>query len=85
MYIGYSPSFLENSGDIFPTASGGELGTSYFLPRIVGRGRAAQALLTGKEISTDQAEQWGLLNEAGLRDVGLQSISLAGNLSCKTI
>jgi len=42
---------------------GGELGTSYFLPRIVGRGRAAQALLTGKEISTDQAEQWGLLNE----------------------
>ena len=51
------------------TLSGGELGTSYFLPRIVGRGRAAQALLTGKEISTDQAEQWGLLNEAGLRDV----------------
>lgn len=42
---------------------GGELGTSYFLPRIVGRGRAAAHLLTGKEISTEQAEQWGLLNE----------------------
>ena len=44
--------------------AGGELGTSYFLPRIVGRGRAAAHLLTGKEISTEQAEQWGLLNEA---------------------
>eukprot|EP00435_Cladocopium_sp_Y103_P012393 s1601_g3.t1 len=40
-----------------------ELGTSYFLPRLVGRGRAAAHLLTGKEISTEQAEQWGLLNE----------------------
>ena len=47
------------------SAPGGELGTSYFLPRIVGRGRAAAHLLTGKEISTEQAEQWGLLNEAG--------------------
>ncbi|CAK9064530.1 unnamed protein product [Durusdinium trenchii] len=42
---------------------GGELGTSYFLPRIVGRGRAAEALLTGKPISASKAEQWGLLNE----------------------
>ena len=49
---------------MFDTFAGGELGTSYFLPRIVGRGRAAAHLLTGKEISTKQAEQWGLLNEA---------------------
>ena len=49
------------------TLAGGELGTSYFLPRIIGRGRAAAHLLTGKEISTQQAEQWGLLNEAWIQ------------------
>merc|ERR1711972_880244 len=41
---------------------GGELGTSFFLPRIVGRQRAASILLTGKEINAEQAEQWGLLS-----------------------
>lgn len=52
--------------------SGGELGTSYFLPRLVGRGRAAAALLTGKEISTEQAEQWGLLNEVRMFSLEMQ-------------
>eukprot|EP00930_Biecheleria_cincta_P032095 TRINITY_DN22261_c0_g1_i1.p1 TRINITY_DN22261_c0_g1~~TRINITY_DN22261_c0_g1_i1.p1 ORF type:complete len:307 (-),score=52.11 TRINITY_DN22261_c0_g1_i1:188-1054(-) len=42
---------------------GGELGTSYFLPRIVGRGRAASLLLTGKEINATEAERWGLVTE----------------------
>eukprot|EP00438_Fugacium_kawagutii_P013997 Skav200410 [mRNA] locus=scaffold236:283763:288433:- [translate_table: standard] len=50
-------------GEAYGRHKRGELGTSYFLPRLVGRGRAAAALLTGKEISTEQAEQWGLLNE----------------------
>lgn len=42
---------------------GGELGTSYFLPRIVGRGRAASMLLTGGEIGAEKAESWGLVTE----------------------
>eukprot|EP00931_Biecheleriopsis_adriatica_P086319 TRINITY_DN61017_c0_g1_i1.p1 TRINITY_DN61017_c0_g1~~TRINITY_DN61017_c0_g1_i1.p1 ORF type:complete len:289 (+),score=55.77 TRINITY_DN61017_c0_g1_i1:29-895(+) len=42
---------------------GGELGTSYFLPRIVGRGRAASVLLTGGEIDAKKAEDWGLITE----------------------
>lgn len=42
---------------------GGELGTSYFLPRIVGRGRAASVLLTGGEIGAQKAENWGLVTE----------------------
>lgn len=42
---------------------GGELGTSYFLPRIVGRGRAASVLLTGAEIDAVKAEQWGLITQ----------------------
>merc|ERR550532_1434141 len=42
---------------------GGELGTSYFLPRIIGRGRAASVLLTGGEINAVKAERWGLITQ----------------------
>lgn len=50
---------------------GGELGTSYFLPRIVGRGRAASVLLTGGEINAEKAEQWGLITQLVSRDEDL--------------
>lgn len=47
---------------------GGELGTSYFLPRIIGRGRAASILLTGGEICAQKAEQWGLITQLVSRE-----------------
>ena len=34
--------------------SGGELGTSYFLPRAVGRARAAEILMTGRTVKASQ-------------------------------
>jgi enoyl-CoA hydratase len=33
------------------------------LPRIVGRGRALDMILTGREVSVEEAHQWGLVNE----------------------
>jgi enoyl-CoA hydratase len=33
------------------------------LPRIVGRGRALDMILTGREVSVQEAHQWGLVNE----------------------
>ncbi|CAJ1418571.1 unnamed protein product [Effrenium voratum] len=42
---------------------GGELGTSFFLPKLIGRGRASEALLTGRPILAPEAAQWGLLNQ----------------------
>jgi enoyl-CoA hydratase len=33
------------------------------LPRIVGRGRALDMILTGREVSAQEASQWGLVNE----------------------
>lgn len=42
--------------------SGGEMGIAYLLPRIVGSGRAAELMLTGRPIGADEALQWGLVN-----------------------
>lgn len=40
------------------------MGTTYFLPRLVGTARAHQLLLTGDVISGEEAEQLGLVNRA---------------------
>lgn len=41
--------------------SGGELGTSYFLPRMIGSTRAAEILMTGRTIEAAEAERIGLV------------------------
>jgi enoyl-CoA hydratase len=52
----FTPSFI-NIG-----LSGGEMGTSYFLPRAVGMPRAAEILLTGRTVGAAEAERIGLIN-----------------------
>ena len=53
----FIPSFI-NLG-----LSGGELGTSYYLPRLVGSARAAEILMTGRAVRADEAEKIGLVNK----------------------
>lgn len=53
---GFTPSFI-NIG-----LSGGELGSSYFLPRLVGAARAAEILMTGRTVDAAEAERIGLIS-----------------------
>jgi len=51
----FTPSFI-NIG-----LSGGEMGTTYFLPRLLGSTRAAEILLTGRTVEAAEAERIGLV------------------------
>jgi enoyl-CoA hydratase len=52
----FTPSFI-NIG-----LSGGELGSSYFLPKLVGNARAADILLTGRTVDAAEADKIGLVS-----------------------
>ncbi len=52
----FTPSFI-NIG-----LSGGEMGTTFFLPQKVGSGRAAEILLTGRTVDAQEAEKIGLVS-----------------------
>jgi enoyl-CoA hydratase/carnithine racemase len=43
--------------------SGGDMGSAYLLPRMVGLGRATQLLMLGDTIGAEQAERIGLISE----------------------
>lgn len=42
--------------------AGCDMGACALLPRIIGQGRAAELLFTGRSMSGDEAERWGFLN-----------------------
>ncbi len=42
--------------------AGCDMGACAILPRIVGQGRAAELLFTGRSMTGDEAERWGFLN-----------------------
>jgi enoyl-CoA hydratase len=66
----FTPSFI-NIG-----LSGGELGSSYFLPKLVGNARAADILLTGRTVDAAEADKIGLVSrladEGKLMNVALE-------------
>jgi enoyl-CoA hydratase/carnithine racemase len=62
--------------------SGGEMGISYHLPRIVGTSVAADWMLTGRTVSAAEAERRGLVSElVDDRDLFDRALELAAHVS----
>jgi len=62
--------------------AGCDMGACAMLPRVIGQGRAAELLYTGRNLSGDEAERWGFFNrlcapEALLRDAQTLAAELA--------
>ena len=56
--------------------AGCDMGACAILPRIVGHGRAAELLFTGRSMAGDEAERWGFLNRLHTPDE-LQAAAMA--------
>jgi enoyl-CoA hydratase/carnithine racemase len=52
--------------------AGADMGACAILPRIIGQGRAAELLFTGRAMSADEGERWGWLNAVVEREDLLQ-------------
>lgn len=66
--------------------SGGEMGSSYLLPRLVGLSRAADILLTGRKVFSAEAERIGLVSKVvGREQLMEESLTYARMMINKTI
>lgn len=65
--------------------SGGELGTSYLLPRLIGVARSSEILLTGRKVKADDAERIGLVNRVVPKEELLEAaLSYARPMAAKS-
>jgi len=62
--------------------AGCDMGACAILPRLIGQGRAADLLFTGRVMSADEGERWGFWNRLVPADVlDTEAISLATSLA----
>jgi len=62
--------------------AGCDMGACAILPRIVGQGRAAELLYTGRSLSGDEAERWGFYNRLSEPDAVLkEATDMAASLA----
>jgi len=62
--------------------AGCDMGACAILPRIVGQGRAAELLYTGRSLGGEEAERWGFFNRLAAPDqVVAEARKLAGELA----
>lgn len=60
--------------------SGADMGACAILPRIIGHGRAAELLFTGRSMSAEEGERWGFFNRI-VEDVQGEALELARSLA----
>ncbi|MGH9140082.1 MAG: enoyl-CoA hydratase family protein [Vicinamibacterales bacterium] len=62
--------------------AGCDMGACAMLPRVVGQGRAAELLFTGRTMSAEEGERWGFFNRVVASDVlESEAVSLARSLA----
>jgi enoyl-CoA hydratase/carnithine racemase len=62
--------------------SGADMGACGILPRIIGQGRAAELLLTGRAMSASEGHAWGFYNALhAAGDLETQALALARSLA----
>jgi enoyl-CoA hydratase/carnithine racemase len=62
--------------------AGCDMGACAILPRIIGQGRAAELLYTGRSMAGDEAERWGFFNKLAAPDILLtEAQALATDLA----
>jgi enoyl-CoA hydratase/carnithine racemase len=60
--------------------SGADMGACAMLPRIIGHGRAAELLFTGRDMTSDEGLAWGFYNRV-VEDVMAEAYALADQLA----
>ncbi|HEY7006009.1 MAG TPA: enoyl-CoA hydratase family protein [Sphingomicrobium sp.] len=60
--------------------SGADMGACAMLPRIIGHGRAAELLFTGRDMTSDEGLAWGFYNRV-VEDVMAEAYALADDLA----
>jgi len=60
--------------------SGADMGACAILPRIIGHGRAAELLFTGRSMSAEEGERWGFFSRI-VDDVQAEATALAKQLA----
>jgi enoyl-CoA hydratase/carnithine racemase len=63
-----SPLATFNAAFVRIGLSAGDVGVSWSLPRVVGLGRAAEIMLTGRFVDAEEAERIGLVNRVAAAD-----------------
>lgn len=66
--------------------SGGELGISYLLPRLIGLSRTADIIYTGRKVTSEEAERIGLVSEQVPKEKLMEAaLARANTLAGKSI
>ncbi|MGI9462733.1 MAG: enoyl-CoA hydratase family protein, partial [Aestuariivirgaceae bacterium] len=62
--------------------AGGDMGAGAMLPRIIGQGRAAELLYTGRSMPAEEGERWGYYNRlVSADDLETEALALAARIA----
>ena len=62
--------------------AGCDMGACALLPRVIGQGRAAELLFTGRSMSAEEGERWGFFNRlVAAEDLEAEALALAQRLA----